>query len=590
MNQRRMGPLVGGVNRASYGRTNLNHPGSKIRVLCKLSPKTESFVAADTSLSTGTVLPNLAMHSLPNLAMHSLPRPSQARNNEKRQKRERPSSTISNNQEGVRPQPHFLIMSRVEGEEEENHSAWPRACLKWKAEKKVLEIQCEKKIPYAHACKEYVSSQALKRHLQLSRLHHLCSQRRPARGTHPIPPQETRLSPPQGTKLRVAVVQPLTLASGPLVFGVSGVTARVLTEKCLASDASLPHRVKHRHLIGCADWLAVRAKPPLSTVRPHVQATGAPHSFRVQIRLNSTMLESEKLPGLHPLYLRVNKVCMGPLAPYTLHSLGCGSHFTFHNDTNVTTTITVGNDHHINTGDCDYLNVIITITPLGYKLLPTVHLTGDGDNSVTITTDINVTNYITFTDLRMCSLVHRSSCSSISAAGDVLWLWIVLYPHLGPTPGSKIGTFLHPLAATTSLSAMPYAKVVMSSVVWGISSGQLTGPYVVVPYYGMADNLITAGTVLPNSSGTSLPSPSQGHNIDKRQKWVRQSSPIMEKTQEVVRPQPRFLVMSRAKENQNMRRVSPFILERVINGAAKENVDLRKLRDGTILIQTTSNI
>uniref|UniRef100_A0A7R9PHN9 Superoxide dismutase [Cu-Zn] n=1 Tax=Timema genevievae TaxID=629358 RepID=A0A7R9PHN9_TIMGE len=39
---------------------------------------------------------------------------------------------------------------------------------------------------------------------------------------------------------------------------------------------------------------AVHAKPPLSTVRPQVQATGAPHSFRVQIRLNSSMLESEK--------------------------------------------------------------------------------------------------------------------------------------------------------------------------------------------------------------------------------------------------------------------------------------------------------
>nr|CAD7463869.1 unnamed protein product [Timema tahoe] len=45
---------------------------------------------------------------------------------------------------------------------------------------------------------------------------------------------------------------------------------RVLTRKCLASDASLLLRVKNRRLIGGADWLAVRAKPSLSTVRPHV--------------------------------------------------------------------------------------------------------------------------------------------------------------------------------------------------------------------------------------------------------------------------------------------------------------------------------
>nr|CAD7442776.1 unnamed protein product [Timema bartmani] len=50
-------------------------------------------------------------------------------------------------------------------------------------------------------------------------------------------------------------------------------TTRVLNRKCLASDASLLLRVKNRRLIGDADWLAVRAKPSLSTVRPHVQDT-----------------------------------------------------------------------------------------------------------------------------------------------------------------------------------------------------------------------------------------------------------------------------------------------------------------------------
>nr|CAD7445629.1 unnamed protein product [Timema bartmani] len=38
--------------------------------------------------------------------------------------------------------------------------------------------------------------------------------------------------------------------------------------------------------------------------------------------------------------------------------------------------------------------------------------------------------------------------------------------------GRKIGTFLHPLAAMTSLLAMPHVKVVMSSVIWGLSTGQ----------------------------------------------------------------------------------------------------------------------
>nr|CAD7205893.1 unnamed protein product [Timema douglasi] len=106
-------------------------------------------------------------------------------------------------------------------------------------------------------------------------------------------------------------------------------------------------------------------------------------------------------------------------------------------------------------------------------------------------------------------------------------------------PARKIGTFLHPLAATTSLSTMLYAKVVMSSIVRGLSSGELTGPHVVVPTgitlglrseycvvpkYGMAENIVTASTVLLNSAGTSLPGPSQGRNIDKRRKRFQQPS------------------------------------------------------------------
>nr|CAD7602073.1 unnamed protein product [Timema genevievae] len=66
------------------------------------------------------------------------------------------------------------------------------------------------------------------------------------------------------------------------------------------------------------------------------------------------------------------------------------------------------------------------------------------------------------------------------------------------------------------------------------------GP-VVVPKYDMANNLVTAGTILPNSAGTSLPGPSQGRNIDTRRKRMRPPSPILENIQEVLRPQPRFL-------------------------------------------------
>nr|CAD7263107.1 unnamed protein product [Timema shepardi] len=48
----------------------------------------------------------------------------------------------------------------------------------------------------------------------------------------------------------------------------------------------------------------------------------------------------------------------------------------------------------------------------------------------------------------------------------------------------------------------------------------------VVPKYGMAKTIDTAGTllsastILPNSAGTSLLGPSKGHNYDKRRKWT----------------------------------------------------------------------
>nr|CAD7445556.1 unnamed protein product [Timema bartmani] len=92
------------------------------------------------------------------------------------------------------------------------------------------------------------------------------------------------------------------------------------------------------------------------------------------------------------------------------------------------------------------------------------------------------------------------------------------------------------------------------------------GP-VVVPKYGMADNLVTTGTILTNSAGISLPGPLQGRNIDTRWKRMRPPSPILEKS-----------------------RKCPFILERAINGAAKSDVSIRKLRDGTILIQTATDV
>nr|CAD7267908.1 unnamed protein product [Timema shepardi] len=87
------------------------------------------------------------------------------------------------------------------------------------------------------------------------------------------------------------------------------------------------------------------------------------------------------------------------------------------------------------------------------------------------------------------------------------------------------------------------------STVWAVSN------------YGMADSIVAASIVLPNTAVNSLPGPSQGRNIDKRRKRVRLSSPLIEKTQGVVTPQPHLLVMSRVENNEDLKSSSPFILE-----------------------------
>nr|CAD7577778.1 unnamed protein product [Timema californicum] len=105
-----------------------------------------------------------------------------------------------------------------------------------------------------------------------------------------------------------------------------------------------------------------------------------------------------------------------------------------------------------------------------------------------------------------------------------------------------------------------------------------------------ADNLLSAGIVLPNPAGNSLPSLLQDRTNDKRRKRVRPSSPLQLKIQEVVRPQPHFLVMSRVYDGETLKCASPFILERVINGAAKSEISIRKLQDGTAIIQTLNDV
>nr|CAD7426477.1 unnamed protein product [Timema monikensis] len=105
----------------------------------------------------------------------------------------------------------------------------------------------------------------------------------------------------------------------------------------------------------------------------------------------------------------------------------------------------------------------------------------------------------------------------------------------------------------------------------------------------VTDTLLSASSVLLTPAGNLLLGSSQGRNEDKRRKRVRAPSPSLEKVQEVVRPQPRFLVMSRIKDSENLRRFSLFVLERVINGAAKYRVLIRKLRNVIVMIQTATN-
>nr|CAD7430211.1 unnamed protein product [Timema monikensis] len=71
------------------------------------------------------------------------------------------------------------------------------------------------------------------------------------------------------------------------------------------------------------------------------------------------------------------------------------------------------------------------------------------------------------------------------------------------------------------------------------------------------DILLSAGTILPKHTAISLPDPSQGRNVDKRRKQVRQSSPCVNETQEVEGSQPLFLVMSRVEYGENLKHVLP---------------------------------
>nr|CAD7257635.1 unnamed protein product [Timema shepardi] len=87
-----------------------------------------------------------------------------------------------------------------------------------------------------------------------------------------------------------------------------------------ASDAFLSDKVKNRRYTRGTDWPGVRAKTSPFPERPHVQEQ-----------------ETTNYKAFTPIYLSVNKVGMGPLAPYTLNSLSCGPHFKFHIDTKVTT-------------------------------------------------------------------------------------------------------------------------------------------------------------------------------------------------------------------------------------------------------------
>nr|CAD7406565.1 unnamed protein product [Timema poppensis] len=105
----------------------------------------------------------------------------------------------------------------------------------------------------------------------------------------------------------------------------------------------------------------------------------------------------------------------------------------------------------------------------------------------------------------------------------------------------------------------------------------------------MAQELLKFRQRAEAALATHCPDP-QSHNGDRRRKRVWLSSPLMEKVQETVRPQACFMVMSRVDESENIRGVGPFVLERVISGAAESGVSIRKLCDGTIMIQTDNDI
>nr|CAD7205056.1 unnamed protein product [Timema douglasi] len=101
---------------------------------------------------------------------------------------------------------------------------------------------------------------------------------------------------------------------------------------------------------------------------------------------------------------------------------------------------------------------------------------------------------------------------------------------------------------------------------------------------------MSISTVLPDLSGILPSSPSQGRTDEKRWKRIRSSSHILRKTQQVVRLQPRFLVMYRVEVNENLKRTIPFILKIMVSGSVKLDDSIIKLRDDTILIQTTADI
>nr|CAD7202573.1 unnamed protein product [Timema douglasi] len=134
----------------------------------------------------------------------------------------------------------------------------------------------------------------------------------------------------------------------------------------------------------------------------------------------------------------------------------------------------------------------------------------------------------------------------------------------------------HIITYTAKLGPLGFFKVVISSILWVFLSGGLTascgrtnldhpGSTILIECrlstkIGIAtsivaaDTLLSASTVLPNLADNSVPSPSQDRYIDNRWKQVKPSSPLIIENQKVVRPQPRFLVMSRVEDNKNLKR------------------------------------